>query len=98
MIACGPRFPEMESLGADDRRVREGSTPSAHAIVGERISTRHLIQLIRKVARCDCYGLAFEAAAGDGPNEYHALEVNLDKPGLETRTRTGYYAQPDQMR
>jgi VWFA-related protein len=39
------------------------------------------------------YTLTFEGAAGDGPNEYHALEVNIDKPGLETRTRSGYYAQ-----
>jgi VWFA-related protein len=43
------------------------------------------------------YVLTFEAAAGDGPNEYHALEVNIDKPGMEARTRTGYYAQPEQM-
>jgi len=43
------------------------------------------------------YVLTFEGAAGDGPNEYHALEVNIDKPGLEARTRSGYYAQPEQM-
>ncbi len=43
------------------------------------------------------YVLTFEAAPGDGPNEYHALEVNIDRPGLEARTRTGYYAQPEQM-
>jgi len=43
------------------------------------------------------YVLAFEAAPGEGPNEYHALEVNIDKPGLEARTRSGYYAQPEQM-
>ena len=43
------------------------------------------------------YVLTFEAAAGDGPNQYHALEVNIDKPGMEARTRTGYYAQPEQM-
>jgi hypothetical protein len=33
--------------------------------------------------------------AGDGPNEYHALEIKLGKPGLTARTRTGYYAQPE---
>jgi len=31
----------------------------------------------------------------DGPNEYHALDVKLDKPGLTARTRAGYYAQPE---
>jgi VWFA-related protein len=43
------------------------------------------------------YSLSFEGAIGDGPNEYHALEVTVDKPGLEARTRSGYYAQPEQM-
>ncbi|MFZ0314516.1 MAG: VWA domain-containing protein [Candidatus Korobacteraceae bacterium] len=42
------------------------------------------------------YILTFEAAAGDGPNEYHALEVTIDKPGLEARTRSGYYARVEQ--
>ena len=27
-------------------------------------------------------------------DEYHTLEVKVDKPGLTARTRTGYYAQP----
>lgn len=42
------------------------------------------------------YTLSFEGAVGDGPNEYHALEVTVDKPGLEARTTSGYYAQPEQ--
>lgn len=40
------------------------------------------------------YVLTFEGLPGDGPNEYHALEIKLDKPGLKALTRTGYYAQP----
>ena len=40
------------------------------------------------------YVLTFEGLRGDGPNEYHALEIKLDRPGLKTLTRTGYYAQP----
>jgi len=43
------------------------------------------------------YILSFEGAIGDGPNEYHALQVTVDKPGLEARTRSGYYAQPEQI-
>jgi VWFA-related protein len=27
-------------------------------------------------------------------NEYHHIEIKLDKPGLKARTRDGYYAQP----
>jgi VWFA-related protein len=40
------------------------------------------------------YVLTFDAPAGDGPNEYHSLEIKLDKSGLKALTRTGYYAQP----
>jgi VWFA-related protein len=40
------------------------------------------------------YVLSFDGLPGDGPNEYHALEIKIDKPGLAARTRTGYYAQP----
>jgi len=40
------------------------------------------------------YALSFEGLAGDGPNEYHALEIKMGKPGLTARTRSGYYAQP----
>jgi VWFA-related protein len=43
------------------------------------------------------YMLSFQAAIGDGPNEYHALELTVNKPGSEVRTRTGYYAQPEQL-
>ena len=41
------------------------------------------------------YALSFDALPGDGPNEYHALEIKIDKPGLKARTRSGYYAQPE---
>ena len=40
------------------------------------------------------YTLTFNALPGDGPDEYHALEIKLDKSGLKALTRTGYYAQP----
>ncbi len=40
------------------------------------------------------YVLTFDTLPGDGPDEYHALEVKLDKSGLKALTRTGYYAQP----
>lgn len=39
------------------------------------------------------YVLSFDGIEGDGPNEYHALEVKVDKPGATARTRTGYYAR-----
>lgn len=42
----------------------------------------------------DFYILTFQALPGDGPDQYHSIEVKLDKPGLKALTRTGYYAQP----
>jgi VWFA-related protein len=40
------------------------------------------------------YTLSFNSAPATHPNEYHAIKVEIDKPGLKARTRTGYYAQP----
>ena len=40
------------------------------------------------------YSISFESPPADHPDEYHALALKLDKPGLTARTRTGYYAQP----
>jgi hypothetical protein len=38
--------------------------------------------------------LSFDSAPADQPNEYHQLEVKVEKSGLSVRTRSGYYAQP----
>jgi VWFA-related protein len=40
------------------------------------------------------YELTIEALPAEQPNEYHHLEVKVDKPGLVARTRQGYYSQP----
>jgi VWFA-related protein len=40
------------------------------------------------------YVLTFDAPRSTNPNEYHSLEVKVNKPGLKVRTRTGYYTQP----
>lgn len=40
------------------------------------------------------YTLTFDSPPASHPNEYHSLEVKIDKPKLTARTRTGYYAQP----
>ncbi|HEV8046812.1 MAG TPA: VWA domain-containing protein [Terriglobales bacterium] len=40
------------------------------------------------------YTLSFESAKPDRADEYHALQVTIDKPGTTVRTRTGYYAEP----
>ena len=40
------------------------------------------------------YRISFTGATAEHAEEYHKLAVRVDKPGLSTRTRTGYYAEP----
>jgi VWFA-related protein len=40
------------------------------------------------------YEITVDALPAEQPNEYHHLEVKVDKPGLVARAREGYYAQP----
>jgi VWFA-related protein len=40
------------------------------------------------------YEITIPADKADRPNEYHQIDVKVNKPGLITRTRDGYYAQP----
>jgi VWFA-related protein len=42
----------------------------------------------------DYYVLSFDAHLSQKPNEYHSIEIKVEKPGATTRARTGYYAQP----
>jgi VWFA-related protein len=40
------------------------------------------------------YEITFDQPAAEKPDEYHQLEIKLDKPGLSARARQDYYAQP----
>ena len=40
------------------------------------------------------YELSFNSPTASQPDEYHQIEVRVDKPGLTARTRQGYYSQP----
>lgn len=40
------------------------------------------------------YAIGFDPPLADGPDEFHALKVKVDKPGLTVRTDTGYYNEP----
>lgn len=40
------------------------------------------------------YVLTYNPPPAAHPDEYHGIEVKVDKPGLKARTRTGYYSQP----
>lgn len=41
------------------------------------------------------YVLSFDGLPADGPNEFRAIEIKIDRPGLAARTRSGYYAQQE---
>jgi VWFA-related protein len=40
------------------------------------------------------YILTFHASHADHANEYHSVQVKVDRPRATARTRTGYYAEP----
>jgi hypothetical protein len=55
--------------------------------------------LVRQLNRCVAeakayYTLGFDPSATEHTDEYHGLEVKVDKPGVKARTNAGYYAQP----
>jgi VWFA-related protein len=43
------------------------------------------------------YELTFEAAPGDRANEYHAIEVRVNRPNIIVRTAKGYYAHTQSL-
>jgi len=40
------------------------------------------------------YVLSYQPRGAEHTDEFHAIKVSVDRPGLAVRTRTGYYAQP----
>jgi VWFA-related protein len=40
------------------------------------------------------YVLSYDAPTATHANEYHGIQIQVNKPGLKARTRTGFYAQP----
>jgi VWFA-related protein len=52
-------------------------------------------QIDRAVADADAYyTLTIDPTPSERPNEFHAIEVKVETPGLTARTRNGYYGQP----
>lgn len=40
------------------------------------------------------YALSFDSPVAKRPDEYHSLQIKIDRPKVIARTLTGYYAQP----
>jgi hypothetical protein len=52
-------------------------------------------QLNRCVAEAKAYyTVGFDVSQSERTDEYHELEVNVDRPGMNARTNAGYYAEP----
>ena len=43
------------------------------------------------------YVLSFDPPAGDKPDDYHALKLNVNQPKLAARTTAGYYSEPPEQ-
>ena len=59
-------------------------------------SSNDVVSLLQKcLADTEAYyEMSFVTAPADHRDEYHNLVIQVEKPGLTARTRTGYYAQP----
>src|ERR1035441_9297744 len=57
------------------------------------------LDLVSEINRCveeadAFYALSFNPAYTEATDEYRDLTLEVDKPGLTVRTKTGYYDQP----
>jgi len=54
-----------------------------------------VVQLNRCIAEAKAYyALGFDPSQAEHTDEYHELEVKVDKSGMKARTNAGYYAEP----
>jgi hypothetical protein len=40
------------------------------------------------------YELTYDASTAKAANEYHSIQIQVNKPGMKASTLTGFYAQP----
>jgi len=85
----GVSSPEHTDYG--DLMLQVLATQSGGRVVLRSNELSTLISLCIQDAKA-YYVLTYDAPAADRRNEYHRVEVKIDKPGLTVRTRTGYYA------
>lgn len=74
------------------------SLPALALLSGGRVVDNEK-ELAKAIAQCaadasDAYALTFISTPAEKPDEYRAIQVVVDRPGLTTRTLSGYYAEP----
>lgn len=84
----GPNQVQIGDLGLQGLAYRSGG----RVMVGDN-------DIAAQIAECAAdadafYRITFETQPGDGPNDFHALDIKIDKPKMTARTEAGYYAQP----
>jgi VWFA-related protein len=81
-----------EQADPGDLALQVLATQSGGLVLGSNSSVSEL--LVRAVADAgESYEIGFDPKPA-GPGEYHALQVQVDKPGMVVRTRWGYYGEP----
>ncbi len=63
---------------------------------GQALNSSGLAQIMQK-SLDDCkafYEITIQPLPAESRDEYHQLDVKIAQPGLTTRSRTGYYAEP----
>ncbi len=83
---------------ADDAQFGNLALPVLASQSGGRVlysSNNIASEIAAAVSDADIYYvLKFQTPPAEPANQYHSVEVKIDKPGLAARTRTGYYTQP----
>jgi hypothetical protein len=89
---AGVSSPHQASLMNLDRKVLAVQSG------GRVIETRRL-DIEKEIEKCvqeagPFYRISFDPFSAEHMNEYHDLKVEVDEPGLNVRTTSGYYDQP----
>jgi VWFA-related protein len=89
----------LEGVPSADKFRSGGLTIPVVAVQSGGLVLNRSNDLASLIAQCvadakSYYSLAFEPSPAGHPDEYHDVQVKIDKPGLVARTRMGYYAQP----
>jgi hypothetical protein len=66
---------------------------------GGRVIETGRLDIEKEIEKCvqeagPFYRISFDPFSAEHMNEYHDLKVEVDEPGLNVRTKTGYYDQP----
>ena len=88
--------PDANKAVAADLALQVLATQSGGAVIDNGNSSKEIWQEIAATVTSagTYYSFAFDRPPARHADEYHALKVTVDKPGLLVQTRSGYYDEP----